>query len=263
VIIDAHAHVVLPVEAQVRAATEAGIDRTVLMQTQNHPEHGTTLAAFKAEWQVLQDTLSGRRNALEARQAAADEQWASIRQHPDTFLGWGGVPLGLSDADTGQWVQTYVVDRGYVGIGEVTHAPGQAALVEALFRAASDHGNLPVFVHGIVPTTWQDLAATQVIADRYPNVPLVIGAHGGFSWLQVVEMITGAPNTYLDTSGTFSVLQLTVAAAEIPDRLIFGSNSPYGEPWLARQTVERTVPSAEVRAAILGETAATLLGGIR
>lgn len=259
-IIDAHAHVVLPVEAQVRAAAEAGIDRTILMQTQNHPERGTTLAAFKAEWQILQDTLSGRRNDLDVRRAAADEQWASVQSDPDRFLGWGNVPLGLSDQDTAKWVQTYVVDRGYVGIGEVTHAPGQAALVEPLFRAAAEHGNLPVFVHGIVPTTWEDLAATQAIAERYPQVPLVIGAHGGFSWLAVIEMIAAAPNTYLDVSGTFSVLQPTVAAAEIPDRLIFGSNSPYGNPRLARQTIEHVITSPELRAAVLGDTIAALLG---
>lgn len=259
-IIDAHAHVVLPVEAQIAAMDEAGIDRSLLMQTQNHPERGTTLARFKTKCQILQDTLSGRRNALDARRAAADEQWASVRSHPDRFLGWGSIPLGLSDNDTAQWAQTYVVERGYIGIGEVTHAPGQAALVEALFRAAADHANLPVFVHGIVPTTWEDLAATQAIAERYPQVPLIIGAHGGFNWLEVIEMIAGAPNTYLDVSGTFSVLQPTVAAAEIPDRLIFGTNSPYGDPWLARQTIERVITSPQLRAAVLGDTISALLG---
>jgi predicted TIM-barrel fold metal-dependent hydrolase len=260
VIIDAHAHVVFPIEAQIAAMDEAGIDRTVLMQTQNHPERGTTLTTFKAEWQILQETLSGQRNAIDARRAAADEQWASVRSHPDRFLGWGNIPLGLSDEDTAHWAQTYVAERGYVGIGEITHAPGQATLIEPLFKAAADHGNLPVFVHGIAPTTWDDLAATQAIAERYPHVPLIIGAHGGFNWLQVIEMISGTHNTYLDVSGTFSVLQPTVAAAEIPDRLIFGSNSPYGDPWLTRQTIERVITSPELRAAVLGDTAASLLG---
>ncbi len=91
-------------------------------------------------------------------------------------------------------------------------------------------------------------------------MPLIIGAHGGFSWLAVIEMIATAPNTYLDVSGTFSVLQPTVAAAEIPDRLIFGSNSPYGDPLLARQTIERVISSPALRAAVLGGTITALLG---
>jgi uncharacterized protein len=73
-------------------------------------------------------------------------------------------------------------------------------------------------------------------------------------------MIRDTPRTYLDVSSTFSVFQLSIAAAEIPDRLVFGSNSPFGDPLLTRQTVERVITSDALRSAVLGGTMAELLG---
>ncbi|MFK4089281.1 amidohydrolase family protein [Kribbella sp. NPDC020789] len=50
-----------------------------------------------------------------------------------------------------------------------------------------------------------------------------------------------------------------LAIAELPDRVLFGSDAPYGDPCLARATIERvTVPGA-LRDRIMGENLAELL----
>lgn len=51
-----------------------------------------------------------------------------------------------------------------------------------------------------------------------------------------------------------------LAVAVIPDRTLFGSDAPYGDPALARATVERVTTSGEVRDPVQGGTAARLLG---
>lgn len=45
-IIDSHAHVILPVEQQLALMESAGVERTVLFSTRVHPEQAADLEAF-------------------------------------------------------------------------------------------------------------------------------------------------------------------------------------------------------------------------
>ncbi|MER7824768.1 hypothetical protein ABTX85_19640 [Streptomyces sp. NPDC096097] len=49
-------------------------------------------------------------------------------------------------------------------------------------------------------------------------------------------------------------------ANEVPDRTMFGSDAPYGDPFLARATVERVTGPGTLRDRVLGGTLAELLG---
>lgn len=50
------------------------------------------------------------------------------------------------------------------------------------------------------------------------------------------------------------------AIHELPARTFFGSDAPYGDPVLARTTVERVTAPGEVRDRVLGGNLAELLG---
>ncbi|MGW3016913.1 amidohydrolase family protein [Streptomyces longwoodensis] len=56
------------------------------------------------------------------------------------------------------------------------------------------------------------------------------------------------------------VFAVRVAIKEIPDRTLFGSDAPYGDPVLARALVERVTSPGVVRDLVLGGTIAELLG---
>ncbi|MWA00742.1 amidohydrolase family protein [Actinomadura sp. LD22] len=146
------------------------------------------------------------------------------------------------------------------GIGELTPAPGRAGLVEPVLRAARDHGGLPVVVHGSAPTTAEDLETLGGLARRYPRVPLVVSQLGGAHWMRAVELVRDTPNMYLELSTAPIVFAVRVAIAEIPGRTLFGSDAPYGDPVLARMTVERVTSPGETRDRVLGGTLAELLG---
>ncbi|MFI5683705.1 amidohydrolase family protein [Streptomyces sp. NPDC051636] len=258
-IIDAHAHVHDPLDLHLAALDAAGVDKTVLFPTRPHPERAADLAALRREFAVLERALGGDVHGEGGFKAALDELHAAVARHPDRFVGFGSVPLDGPAADVERAVAEEVVGRGLRGIGELTPAPGRAAAVEPVLRAATDHGGLPVVVHGFAPTTDADLRTLVGLARRYPRTPLVISQLGGLNWMETVELARDTPNVHLELSTAFLVIAVRLAVRELPERTLFGSDAPYGDPVVARTMVERATPSGEVRDRVLGGNAARLL----
>ncbi|QKW17852.1 amidohydrolase family protein [Kitasatospora sp. NA04385] len=259
-IIDAHSHVHDPVGAHLELLDEAGVDRAVLFATRPHPERAGDLAALRRELAVLAEALDGRSATVEAYRGAWRELDAALAARPDRFIGFLSVPLGLDARATAELVEREVVGRGLHGIGELTPPPGGAGLVEPVLRAAADLGRLPVVVHGSAPTTGPDLATLAALARRYPGVPLVVSQLGGQHWMQAVELARDTPNLYLELSTAPVVFAVRLAVRELPERTLFGSDAPYGDPVLARALVERVTAPGEVRDRVLGGTLAELVG---
>lgn len=258
-IIDAHSHVHDPVDSHIALLDEAGVDRAVLFGTRPHPERATDLASFRHEMSVLDETISGRSDGPDGYEAAREEHASACAAHPDRFIGFGKVRLELPAQQIAAEVEREVVGRGFRGIGELTPPPGGAGLIEPVLRAAADHGGLPVVVHGFAPTTASDLAALAALARRHPSVPLVISQLGGTNWLTAIELARDTPNMYLELSTANIIFAVRLAIGEVPDRTLFGSDAPYGDPFLARATVERVTSPGALRDRVLGGTLAELL----
>lgn len=260
-IIDAHGHVHDPAGLHLAALDAAGVDKAVLFPTRPHPERAADLAGLRREFAVLDSALDGRGGgSREDFAGALDEVCAAVQAHPGRFVGFGSVPLGLADAEVERAVAEDVVGRGLCGIGELTPAPGRAGRLEPVLRAAADHGGLPVVVHGFAPTTAEDLRTLAALSRRHPRVPLVVSQLGGLHWMEAVELVRDTPGMYLELSTAFLVIAVRLAVRELPERTLFGSDAPYGDPVVARTMVERATESGEVRARVLGGTAAELLG---
>ncbi|WP_242851360.1 hypothetical protein [Clostridium sp. DMHC 10] len=60
-IIDSHAHVVLPVEKHIELMDEAGIDKTILFSTSMHPELAQNLEEYEKELNKLYDIILGKK----------------------------------------------------------------------------------------------------------------------------------------------------------------------------------------------------------
>ncbi len=233
-IIDSHAHVILPTEKQLAAMAEAEVDRTVLFVTTPHPELAADGDAFAAEHQKLLRVLAGERSLEEQRRrlvAVTAELATAVAAHPRRLLGFGTAPLGLTADQTAQWVETRVVPYRLRGLGEFTPKPGEMDLLEPVFAAAADCGNLPVWVHTFFPCGPEDIRALLIIARRHPSVPLIAGHLGGYHWLPLLEAARDTANVYLDLSAAFSVFPPKFAMKELPERTLFASDAPYGDPW--------------------------------
>lgn len=259
-IIDANSHVHDPVDAHVGLLEEAGVDRAVLFSTRPHPERAGDLASLRREMAILEEAIGGRAGSAEGHRRAWREWDAALAARPERFIGFLSVPLDLEPEGIAATVEREVVGRGVHGIGELTPPPGRAAMIEPVLRAAADHGGLPVVVHGSAPTTAADVRTLSALAGRYPRVPLVVSQLGGANWMEAVELVRDNPNMYLELSTASVVFAVRLAIKEIPDRTLFGSDAPYGDPVLARAMVERATSPGEVRDRVLGGTIAELVG---
>ena len=66
-IIDSHAHVILPTHKQLEMMDQGGIDRTIVFSTNIHPELASDVKKLELEMGILNEIVSGKRNALEAK----------------------------------------------------------------------------------------------------------------------------------------------------------------------------------------------------
>jgi uncharacterized protein len=261
-IIDAHSHVHDPIKSHIGLLDDAGVDRTVLFPTRPHPERATDVESLRREFAVLDQALAGRHDPdrdAERYRAAWQEFDEARAAYPDRFIGFGSVPLDLPDDAIAEAVQREIVGRGLRGIGELTPRPGAAERLRPVLRAADDHGALPVVVHGFAPTTDDDLRTLARLAAEYPRVPLVISQLGGLNWMTTIELAKDRPNIYVELSTAYTILAVKLAINELPTRTIFGSDAPYGDPVVARTTVERVTRPGEVRDRVLGGTFEELL----
>ncbi len=259
-IIDAHSHVHDPVESHLTALDDAGVDRAVLFGTRAHPERAVDLVSLRREMSVLDTALAGGENSSDRYRTAWAELHQTLDAHPGRFIGFGSVPLNLPEHDLAALIDREVVGRGLRGIGELTPPAGEAARIEPVLAAAHDHGGLPVVVHGFAPTTAEDLRTLSRLAARYPAVPLVVSQLGGMHWMDAIELVRATPSMYLELSTATVIFAVKLAIREIPERTLFGSDAPYGDPVLARAAVERVTSPGEVRDLVLGGNLGKLLG---
>lgn len=258
-IIDSHQHVFLPTKKQLTMMMEAGVDKTILFCTTVHPETAVDLKSFEQEMRTLNDILSGKRNAQEAKTQALKEQVSVIQENPTKFIGFGTVPMGLSEEATAKWIKENVVDNNFRGLGEFTLAPGQAHQLEPVFSVATDYGNLPLWIHTFSPLTFEDIIEINVLSNKYPSVPVILGHLGGLNWLDTIKLAKDNSSLYLDLSGTFATIAVSFAIKELPERTLFSSDAPYGDSVLARKTIERVTSDNYVRERVLGDNISELL----
>lgn len=264
-IIDGHEHVMLPTEMQVKKMDEAGVDKAILFTTTPHVEKATssTLNAINTEMQVLYKLLSGSyspEERIEKMKETILELKEAISFAPERFYGFGAVPLGLSYTETEKWVQKYVIDNSLIGIGEFT--PGtekQIEQLEPVFQALIDHSNVPIWVHTFNPVSLIGIKILMELCKKYSSVPVIFGHMGGANWMDVIAFAKENRNVYLDLSAAFTPLSVKTALVEVPEKCIFGSDAPFGAPYLVRQLIEYVSPSPEVTSMALGENVANLL----
>lgn len=259
-IIDIHAHVWDDPGAQRRREAEAGVDTTVLLSTRFHPESCNTLEELSVEFGRLLAGLDerGGSDTADPFVAATDELLSALRTQPSS-VGFVNVPLADPAGALAQ-LDAYAGDPRIKGIGELTPAGGEAASIEHIFELAEAYGRLPILTHGFAPNTENDLRTYAALANRFPTVPLIVGAFGGTSSMTLIMLAKEHPNLYVDLSSALQVFMVRAAADLIPEQCLFGSNSPYGDPVAARSTVEAAVTDPALRQLLMGENASALLG---
>lgn len=252
-IIDGHSHVTLPLEEHIDQMDRYGVDRTVLFSTSIHPEAAVAVEDIRSEMAALGDILSGRKSQTEARARALQELLQAIQSYPSRYIGFGNVPIGMTQDETDRYVEENIFGNRLAGMGEFTPASGKIPDLEPIFRSASAFGSLPVWVHAFHPLVLRDIKELAELAANYPSVPVIIGHLGGYFWMETLDLVKTIPNLYLDTSAYYSTLVLKIAINELPGKCLFGVDRPYGDLQLALETFRKLCADQAVARAVMGE----------
>lgn len=258
-IIDSHAHVMLSAEKHIALMDEAGVDKTILFCTSIHPEAAHNLNEYQKEINKLYEILSGTGNPIEARIKSNKEQQEIIKKYPSRFYGFGNVPVGLDYEKTASWIDKYVIKNDFIGLGEFTVASGEVKSLESTFQASHSFSNLPIWIHAFWPLNLNDIKEIFSLAKKYPTVPVIVGHLGGVNWLDVIKMTKETRNVYIDLSGLYALVQLSMAIKELPERCLFSTDLPYGDLVIAKFSIERVCTDKSIRDGVMGGNVARLL----
>ena len=262
-IIDSHEHLMLPIEMQIKKLNQAGVDKAILFSTVPHPERAKDLADLREEMNILYKVLAGSNNKEANRERMIknnNELATQMKKYPERFFGFGAVPLGMSEPETSLWIEENILSNEFKGIGEFT--PGsdeQIRQLEVIFQAVSNFSNLPVWVHTFNPVTMSGIHILMELCEKYPLVPVIFGHMGGSNWMDVIDFAKSHKFVYLDLSAAFASIATRIAVSELPERCLYSSDAPYGEPYLYRQLIEFVSPSQEVANMVLGNNILQLL----
>lgn len=262
-IIDSHEHLMLPIEMQIEKLNQAGVDKAILFSTVPHPERAKNLAELRGEMNILYKVLDGANNKEANRERMIknnNELAMQMKKYPERFFGFGAVPLGMSEPETSSWIEENILSNEFKGIGEFT--PGsdeQIRQLEVIFQAVNNFSNLPIWVHTFNPVTISGIHILMELCEKYPSVPVIFGHMGGSNWIDVIDFAKSHKYVYLDLSAAFASIATRIAISELPERCLYSSDAPYGEPYLYRQLIEFVSPSQEVANMVLGNNILQLL----
>ena len=167
---------------------------------------------------------------------------------------------GVELEETEKWMDTQITSNSLYGIGEFT--PGseqQIKQLETIFQALMATKIYPVWVHTFHPVTVDGIKLLMSLCEQYPGIPVIFGHLGGSNWMDVIKFAKEHGNVYLDLSAAFVSIATRMALAELPERCLFSSDAPYGEPYLYRQLIEFVSPDKRVTEMALGENISRLL----
>jgi hypothetical protein len=262
-IIDSHEHIMFPTKVQLEKMEAAGVDKTILFCSAPHPEKADNLNELEAEMNALYKILAGantREDNIKRLEKNILEVVKTTKEYPNRFLGFGSVPLGLSLVEAQDWINEQITAHSLCGIGEFT--PGneeQIMQLETIFQAIKNTRLYPVWVHTFNPVTLKGIKLLMSLCEQYPDVPVIFGHLGGSNWIDVIKFAKEHKNVYLDLSAAFASIATKMALIELPEKCLYSSDAPYGEPYLYRQLIEFVSPNKTTEKMALGENIITLL----
>lgn len=262
-VIDSHEHMMLPTEMQLKMMDAAGVDQTILFCAAPHPEKAASLNEIEEEMSALYKVLAGD-NSKEANiirlKKNINDLVSVIKKYPKRFLGFGSVPLGMSLDETENWITDCIISNSLLGVGEFTPGNEQQILqLDTVFQAIETTAILPVWVHTFAPVTMNGIRLLMQLCEKYPHIPVIFGHLGGTNWIEVIKFAKEHDNVYLDLSAAFASIATKMALIELPEKCLFSSDAPYGEPYLYRELIEFVSPSKEIADLALGNNIKELL----
>jgi predicted TIM-barrel fold metal-dependent hydrolase len=210
-------------EMILRHAEEAGIDKTIIFPIEN-PTY----------------------------QKANEEIARIVERYPDKFMGFAKHDPVAEAGRIERLLTREVRELGLKGLK--LHKPPTREMLDVVADL-----RIPVLFHP------PKVADFHMIASAYPRINFIMAHLGSFSsqnWsehLAAIDVAKRYPNVYLETSSVILWRYLEMAAREIPEKLIFGSDGPDGDSRVEIYKIRLLKLPKETESKVLGGTVQGLL----
>lgn len=197
-----------------------------------------------------------------SQEESNDHTKAAVDAFPDRLIGFANIKPPQGAAACIAEIDRCVGDWNFRGIKLHAMADSYSAddpeLVDPVAERCQHYG-IPIWFHtGHLPyATPMQIAS---LASRFPELALIIGHLGHGMIYDAIWAGASRENVYLDISlqGAGAIHR---ACREVPaERLIFGSDAPYGDMGRVRKAVETAPLDDAQKALVLGGTIARLCG---
>ncbi|MDO9528334.1 MAG: amidohydrolase family protein [Syntrophales bacterium] len=200
-------------------------------------------------------------------QLQANEAMASaISKYPDRLIGFGRVnpyfKHSLKDAEK------MIKDLGFKGLGEfhpIVDSFAANSTIMHPFMEMAGALNIPIKMHSgmgraALPSLVGDLAS------KFPKVTVIMCHMGCWEWPEAIIVAKNVPNIVLEhcagpslyPSGRYGALKKAVTEVGA-DRVIWGSDEPYCDMFMALREVEACSFTKEQEKLVMGENIARIL----
>jgi hypothetical protein len=241
-IIDSHAHMGrgyfmddpiqsnIPVERVLKMAREAGVDKTIVFPV-NYAEYS----------------------------GAMKEVHEAVEKYPEELLGYARI--NPENENAMQTFRTAIEEYGFKGLK--LHPGNDKWKVDSphtrrALEQAREYG-IPVLFDPV-----KELKDIFQLTREYPDLTFIIAHMGGFyDWKtmeECIQLVESRENVNLDTPFAMVHIMLKKAAERIPDRLVFGTDSPAIHPAVEIEKIRSLALSREVEEKILGGNIRRILG---
>jgi len=205
----------------------------LVIDAHGHAGHGEALSA---PWSTFNDPEVILRHAEEAGidktiifpienptyQKANEEIARIVERYPGKFIGFAKHDPVAEAGKIERLLTPEVRELGLKGLK--LHKPPTREMLDVVAAL-----KIPVLFHP------PKVADFHMIASAYPQITFIMAHLGSFSsqnWsehLAAIDVAKRYPNVHLETSSVIVWRYLEIAAREIPEKLIFGSDGPDGD----------------------------------
>jgi predicted TIM-barrel fold metal-dependent hydrolase len=205
----------------------------LVIDAHGHAGHGEDLSA---PWRTFNDPKTILQHAEEAGidktiifpisnptyQKANEEIARIVDRYPDKFVGFAKHDPQTEQGQIERLLTREVRQLGLKGLK--LHKLPTREMLDVVADV-----KIPVLFHP------PKVADFHMIATAYPQISFIMAHLGSFSsqnfseHLAAIDVARRYPNVYLETSSVILWKYLEMAAREVPDKLIFGSDGPDGD----------------------------------
>lgn len=185
----------------------------------------------------------------------------SVKKYPDRLIGFATVNPWLASAEDDLKYAVETLGLKGLKLHPVKHgyAFDNHTILDPIFQICSQY-SLPVIAYGGAnvlssPNMFEEMARS------FPNVNILL-AHGGqmYETRSAINVAKRQTNVYIETSSMFARRIISLLEEDMLDKIVFGTDSPYGDFQLEIEKIKLVEPNKENQKLIFHKTIETILG---